>query len=165
MTAAASSESVGTSTITWNDGELVMIRVYPAPRALVFRAWTEAEHFAQWFGPHGTTLPFCVLDARPGGTVHFLHRHANGEDVWIGGEFHEVTPPERLAFGTWFSDETGGRVERPGFNLESTITVTLDEHADGTLVTIRQTGLVSDQGEVQGWAETLDRLTDHLAKA
>lgn len=165
MTAAVSSESVGTSTIGWNDGELVMTRVYPAPRALVFRAWTQAEHFAQWFGPHGTTLPFCTVDARAGGTLHFLHRHANGEDVWIGGQFHEVVQPERLALGIWFSDQTGGRVNRPGFSLESTITVTLDEHADGTRVTIRHTGLVSDQGEVQGWAEGLDRLADHLAKA
>jgi uncharacterized protein YndB with AHSA1/START domain len=165
MTAAASSESTATTSVGWDGGELVMTRVYPAPRALVFRAWTEAEHFAQWFGPHGTTLPVCELDARPGGSLHFLHRHADGLDVWVGGEFHEVAPPERLAFGTWFSDATGGRVERPGFNLESTITVTFAEHADGTRVTIRQTGLLSDQGEVQGWTETLDRLSQHLKES
>jgi uncharacterized protein YndB with AHSA1/START domain len=163
MTAAASSESTTTS-VGWNGGELVMTRVYPAPRALVFRAWTQAQHFAQWFGPHGTTLPHCTLDARPGGSLHFLHRHANGDDVWIAGRFHEVAPPERLAFGTWFSDASGGRVERPGFGLESTITVTFAEHADGTQVTIRQSGLLADQGEVEGWTETLDRLAEHLSE-
>lgn len=162
MTEAASSESTGATTIDWNGGELVMTRVYPAPRALVFRAWTEAEHFAQWFGPHGTTLPFCTVDARPGGSLHFLHRHANGDDVWVAGTFHEVAAPERLAFGTWFSDATGARVERPGFNLESTIAVTFHVHADGTRMTIRQTGLLADQGEVEGWTQTLDRLAERL---
>jgi uncharacterized protein YndB with AHSA1/START domain len=165
MTAAQSSESTAATSIVWDDAELVMNRVYPAPRALVFRAWTEAEHFAQWFGPHGTTLPHCVLDARPGGSLHFLHRHANGDDVWIGGRFHEVAPPDRLSFGTWFSDATGAPVERPGFGLESTITVTFAEHADGTQVTIRQTGLIADQGEVEGWTETLDRLAAHLGES
>jgi uncharacterized protein YndB with AHSA1/START domain len=164
MTTAASSELATTTSMDWDGGELVMTRVYPAPRALVFRAWTQAEHFARWFGPHGTSLPVCTLDARPGGSLHFLHRHADGLNVWVGGQFHEVAPPERLVFGTWFSDETGGRVERPGFNLESTIRVTFDEHADGTRVTIRQTGLISDQGEIQGWRETLDRLAGHLAQ-
>ena len=165
MMTEASSESIGTASIGWDGGELVMTRVYPAPRALVFRAWTEAEHFARWFGPHGTDLPVCRLDARPGGSLHFCHSHADGLVVWVAGEFHEVAPPERLSFGTWFSDESGGRVERPGFNLESTITVTLDEHPHGTRVTIRQTGLLSDQGEVQGWTETLERLAEHLAQA
>lgn len=164
MTTAASSESTGATSIGWDGAELVMTRVYPAPPALVFRAWTEAEHFAQWFGPHGTSLPVCTVDARPGGSLHFLHRHANGEDVWVGGQFHEVAPPERLAFGTWFSDATGARVDRPGFNLESVITVTFREHAGGTQVTIRQTGLLADQGEVDGWRETLDRLEEHLAQ-
>lgn len=163
MTTAASSESATTTSMEWDGGELVMTRVYPAPRALVFRAWTDAAHFAQWFGPHGTSLPVCTLDPRPGGSLHFLHRHADGLNVWVAGQFHEVAPPERLAFGTWFSDETGGRVERPGFNLESTILVTFDEHPAGTRVTIRQTGLLSDQGEIQGWRETLDRLAGHLA--
>jgi uncharacterized protein YndB with AHSA1/START domain len=164
MTAVASSESTATSVI-WDGGQLVMSRVYQAPRALVFRAWTEAEHFAQWFGPRGTTLPFCELDARPGGSLHFLHRHADIGDVWVAGEFHEVAPPERLAFGTWFSDATGARVERPGFGLESTITVTFHEHPDGTRVSIHQTGLLADQGEGEGWRETLDRLAEHLKQS
>jgi uncharacterized protein YndB with AHSA1/START domain len=163
MTATASSESIETTSIGWDGGELLMTRVYEAPRELVFRAWTEAGHFARWFGPRGTTLPFCKVDARPGGTLHFLHRHANGDDVWVGGVFHDVVAPERIAFGTWFSDAAGGRVERPGFPPEMTITVTLAEHAEGTLVTIRQSGLLADQGEVQGWRESLDRLSEHLA--
>ncbi len=76
-----------------------------------------------------------------------------------------MAPPERVSFTVWFSDEGGGRVERPGFPPEMSITVDFSEHPDGTLVTIRHAGLVTDQGEVQGWTESLDRLASLLAES
>jgi uncharacterized protein YndB with AHSA1/START domain len=162
MTAAAGS---GESTrIEWQGGELVLTRVFAAPRELVFRAWTQAEHFARWFGPHGATLPVCRLDARPGGTLHYQHHFPDYPDVWVAGTFTDVSPPERVSYDVWFSDETGGRVERPGFPGEMSITARFDEHPGGTLVTVHQVGLVTDQGEVQGWTETLDRLASLLAE-
>lgn len=163
MTAAAGSTAEAPGSIAWADGDLVVTHVFAAPRALVFRAWSQPEHFARWFGPRGTTLPFCRMDVRPGGTLHYLHRHADGTDVWIRGVYDEVAPPERIAFRCWFSDEGGHRVERPGFPAEMTIIVTLAEHPEGTLSTMWQTGLVTDQGEVQGWKESLDRLASLLA--
>jgi uncharacterized protein YndB with AHSA1/START domain len=165
MTAAASSESTGTPSVAWEGGELVLERVYPAPRALVFRAWTQAEHFAQWFGPRGATLPFCRLDARPGGTLHYQHHFPDYPDVWVAGVYDRVDAPEHVSFTCWFSDQGGGRVDRPGFPGEMRIAVTLAEQAEGTRVTIRQEGLVTDQGEVQGWAESLDRLGEHLKQS
>ncbi|HWK90111.1 MAG TPA: SRPBCC domain-containing protein [Longimicrobium sp.] len=163
MTAATSSGESARTSAEWENGELVITRPFDAPRALVFGTWTDAEHFARWFGPEGTTLPHCIVDARPGGTLHFCHRHANGEDVWVRGVYHEVVPPERIAFTCWFSDAAGGRVERPAFPAEMRLAATFTEHAGGTLLTIRQAGLVTDQGEVQGWTETMDRLGRLLA--
>lgn len=163
MTAAASSAGPGPAAVAWDGGELVLARVFEAPREAVFRAWTEAEHFARWFGPHGSTLSPCRLDARPGGALHYRHAFEDHEDVWVGGEYREVSPPERLAFDCWFSDPDGGRVERPGFPREMTIAIDFAEHPRGTGVTIRQAGLVEDQGEVQGWTESLDRLAALLA--
>lgn len=162
MTAAASSGGTASTRIGWEGAELVMTRVFQAPRELVFRAWTDEEHWARWFGPHGSTLPFCRLDARPGGTLHYQHHFADYPDVWIRGTYTDVAPPERVSFTCHFSDEAGGRVERPGFPGEMTITVQFAEHADGTEVAIRQTGLVTDQGELQGWTESLDRLASLL---
>lgn len=164
MTAATSSAGPAPTAVAWEGGDLVLERVFDAPRELVFRAWTEPEHFARWWGPAGSSLPFCALDARPGGTLHFCHRFPDYPDVWVAGEFREVAAPERVAFACWFSDPEGSRVERPGFPAEMTILVTLDEQGGGgTLLTARHTGLVEDQGEVQGWRESLDRLAELLA--
>ncbi len=146
-----------------SDGALVITRVFDAPREAVFEAWTRAEHFARWFGPHGTTLPVCEVDARPGGALRFLHRHANGEDVWVRGVYLEVVAPERLVIATAFTDPDGNDAERPGFGRESRITVTFAEEGGGTRLTMRQTGLVADQGEGEGWMETMDRLAEFLA--
>lgn len=143
--------------------EVRIEREFDAPRELVFRAWTEADHFRRWFGPHGATLPDCRIDARPGGTLHYRHRFPDHEDVWIAGVFDEVVAPERLSWTTWFSDASGGRRARPGFPAEMRITVAFADSGAGTRVTIRHTGLAADQGEVQGWRESLDRLRSHLA--
>lgn len=160
---AASSESVASTSAGWEGGEFVITRTYAAPRELVFRAWTDAEHFARWWGPRGASLPFCRLDARPGGTLHYQHSFPDYPDVWVAGTFREVATPERLSYDVHFSDETGGRVGRPGFPEEMTITVSFAEHPEGTRITIRHAGLVTDQGEVQGWMESLDRLAELLA--
>jgi len=161
MTAAASSPTA----VRWDDAELVITRVFDAPRELVFRAWTQAEHFARWFGPHGVTLPFCRLDARPGGIIHYHHSIPEYGDVWVGGAYDDVVAPERIAFTCYFSDPEGNRVARPGFPLEMSIEVTFDEHPEGTRVTARHRGLVSDQGEVEGWLQSLDRLAGYLRDA
>ncbi|HET7234580.1 MAG TPA: SRPBCC domain-containing protein [Longimicrobium sp.] len=143
--------------------DLVLTRVFAAPRERVWQAWTSTEHFARWFGPHGTTLPFCTLDVRPGGVLHFRHQHANGDGVWVKGVYREVAAPERLVLDWGFSDADGNRVEHPGFAKSTRVTLTLAEEEGGTRVTIRHQGLGVDQGESQGWAETLERLAELLA--
>lgn len=167
MTAAASSPDAASASVTWEGGELVITRVFDAPRELVFRAWTEPEHFARWFGPRGSTTPFLTMDARPGGILHFCHRfpEREHEDVWAKGVYLEVAAPERVVFGIHFSDPAGNRVERPGFPAEMRIAATFAERGGGTEVTIRHAGLEKDQGEVQGWTESLDRLAEELASA
>jgi uncharacterized protein YndB with AHSA1/START domain len=162
---AAPSSAPEPTRVARDGGELVLTRVFAAPRELVFRAWTEAEHFAAWYGPHGATLPFCRLDARPGGTLHYRHHFPDYPDVWVAGTFTDVAAPERLAYDVWFSDESGGPVQRPGYPPRMRIAVAFDAHPDGTLVTIRHAGLPGDQGEVQGWTESLDRLASLLAQS
>jgi uncharacterized protein YndB with AHSA1/START domain len=60
--------------------ELVITRILEAPRALVFKAWTEPERLAQWWGPRGFSLPACQLDLRPGGAYRFHMRSPEGRD-------------------------------------------------------------------------------------
>lgn len=144
--------------------DLVFTRVFNAPRERVWRAWTEPEHFSRWFGPHGTAIPFCTMDVRPGGVLRFQHVHASGEEVWVKGVYREVAAPERLVFDGGFSDAEGNDVARPGFVHTMRITITLAEHPDGTLLTARHSGLSVDQGESEGWTQSLERLAGLLAE-
>src|SRR5687768_8662741 len=78
--------------------EFVFKRVFDAPRELVFRVWTDPEHVAQWWGPHGFTNPVCIWDARPGNAIRLDMTAPDGSVNVIGGTFEQVVPPERLVF-------------------------------------------------------------------
>ncbi|MEW5926771.1 MAG: SRPBCC domain-containing protein [Gemmatimonadota bacterium] len=103
------------------------------------------------------------MEVRPGGAFHYCHGFPDHPDVWVAGEYREVAPPERLSFACWFSDAEGGRVERPGFPARMEMEVKFEVLERGTRVRVRHAGLVEDQGEVQGWRESLDRLAELLA--
>lgn len=139
---------------------LTVTRRINAPRELVYRAWTEAEQFQQWFAPYAATMPVCTLDVRPGGRLHFLHHFPDdGIDTWVGGTFLDVVPQERLVLETHFADADGNRIERPGFpTTMQLIAEFADADAGGTLVTMHMHGLASDQGESGGMHENLERL-------
>ncbi|HET7464995.1 MAG TPA: SRPBCC domain-containing protein [Longimicrobium sp.] len=143
--------------------ELVISRTFAAPRELVWRAWTGAEHLSRWFAPHGATVEVVAADARPGGTLHFCHHLAGGEEVWVRGVYREVDAPRRLVIEGGFSDAEGNERERPGFFHQTRMVVTFTEEPGGTRVTIRQ-GLDADRGESRGWSEQLDRLAGYLAE-
>jgi uncharacterized protein YndB with AHSA1/START domain len=160
--------------------ELVLTRVFEAPRALVFAAWTQAEHLAHWFGPHDVEMPFCELTARPGGVIHFCHQFASGQRLWVKGVFQEVQAPERLVFTHGFVDAEGRPGRPPMFAdwpLEAVYmtTVILAEHPRGTLLTVRQSvapaglaasAVVAEERRMarEGWLPTLERLAEHLAR-
>jgi uncharacterized protein YndB with AHSA1/START domain len=153
---------------------LVITRVFDAPRDLVFKAWTDPEHFVRWWGPKGFTVPFCKIDLRPGGVMHFCMRSPEGQDIWNKGVFREVVEPERIVSTDSFSDEEGNLVQpahygmSPDWPSETLVTVTFAEHDGKTKLTLQQTVLESvaeRHGARQGWTETLDCLAEYLAKA
>lgn len=145
------------------DGVMVLSRFFAAPREVVWRAWTEADQFQRWFGPRECTIPYCTMDVRLGGTFHLVHRMADGKEVWSKGIFRIVDPPQHLEWDDFFSDPEGNLVEHPGYPRQMRITVSFEERPGGTEITVRHAGLLSDQGESQGWIETLDRLAEQLA--
>jgi uncharacterized protein YndB with AHSA1/START domain len=82
---------------TPTDLEVVMTRVFDAPRRLVWEAWTTPALVQQWLlGPEGWTMPVCEIDLKPGGTWHYVWRRADGEEMEMSGSYREVKPPERL---------------------------------------------------------------------
>src|SRR6478735_9680878 len=87
--------------------KLRIVRVFAAPRALVFDAWTKPEHLKQWSAPNGFTMPVSQGELRPGGKWRACMVSPNGDELWLGGEYLEVIPNERLVF-THAWDEDGG---------------------------------------------------------
>jgi len=90
-----------------NERTVVITRVFDAPRELVFKAWTDAKHLAQWWGPKGFTNPICEVDARPGGNLRIVMRAPDGAEHPMTGVFREVTAPERLVFTSAAVDRDG----------------------------------------------------------
>ncbi|HXV65021.1 MAG TPA: SRPBCC domain-containing protein, partial [Vicinamibacteria bacterium] len=91
---------------TPTDREVVMTRIFDAPRTLVFEAWTRCEHVKRWMiGPEGWTMPICEIDLRPGGANRFVWRRSNGTEMEIRGVYREIRPPERLVFTEWWGGD------------------------------------------------------------
>src|SRR5437899_7660320 len=88
--------------------ELLVTRTFDAPRELVFKAWTEPERLAQWWGPKGFTMKKVSVDLRPGGVFHYGMTSPDGHEMWGRFVYREITPPERLIFVNSFSDEDAG---------------------------------------------------------
>src|SRR5882672_240983 len=78
--------------------ELVITRVFDAPRSLVFEMWTDPKHVARWWGPRGFTNPVCELDVRPGGAIRIHMRGPDGTVHPMTGVYREIVAPERIVF-------------------------------------------------------------------
>src|SRR5258706_14413299 len=87
--------------------ELVITRIFDAPRRLVFQAWNEPERVAQWWGPQGFTTISCQMDIRPGGAFRFGMRSPEGVDYWKRGVYREIVEPERVVFSFAWEDPAG----------------------------------------------------------
>ncbi len=145
-------------TATASDRELVINRVFDAPRELVWKAWT--EDMAKWSAPRGFTMPVSEGDVRPGGKWRAMMKSPDGKELWLGGEYHEVVPPERLVFTHAWDNEKG----QPGD--ESLVTVVLADIGGKTEMTFKQAGFASVEsrdGHMDGWTQCFDILAEMLA--
>jgi len=145
---------------------IVIERVFDAPRSLVFKAWTDSERLARWWGPKGFTNPVCEIDARPGGAIRIVMRTPNGAEYPMKGVFREITDPERLVFTNIAIDAAGNLL------IDGLTTVTFAEHGGKTKLTLHASALALNaiaaamlEGMHAGWSESLDRLAEYLAKA
>src|SRR5919199_1472467 len=94
---AAKTKSQRTTFTTPSDTELVASRVFDAPRALVWDAFTKPEHLQRWMlGPEGWTMPVCEVDLRPGGKWRYVWRKDDGSEMAMSGQVRDVVRPERL---------------------------------------------------------------------
>jgi uncharacterized protein YndB with AHSA1/START domain len=76
--------------------EIVLRRVFKAPRHLVFDALTKPALLQCWLGPRGWSLVVCDIDLKVGGAYRFVARHLNGDMIGWGGIYREIASPRRL---------------------------------------------------------------------
>src|SRR5512145_922942 len=89
--------SKNTTTLTMpSDREILITRVFDAPRRLVFEAISKPEHVARWWGPRCMTMLSCEMDFRPGGAWRFVSRGPDGNEYGFRGVYREIEPPERI---------------------------------------------------------------------
>ena len=157
MTEPSSSSNVG-------DHEVMITRVFDAPRELVWKAWTEPDHFAHWFGtpPYTTPLETISMDVRPGGAWRAtMVSQDDGSELPFAGEYREVVEPERLVLTFADVNDLGNP------NVE-VLTVTFTDLGGKTEVVAHQAGhLPQEQYPLlaEGYSTFFDRLAAHLAGA
>lgn len=117
-----------------SDREVQVVRSFRAPRALVYRCYSEPELIRQWMlGPPGWTMPVCEMDVRVGGTYRWRWRSKDGAtEFGFSGVFREVTPGLRTVHTETYDAGNTGAGESGG---EALIATTFTEAAGMTTVT------------------------------
>jgi len=158
--------------------EFVITRVFDAPRELVFKAWTEPDRIAKWFGPKGVTVKSAKMDLRPGGSLHSCMVTPDGHEMWGKMAYREIAPPEKLVYVNSFSNEKGELTRHPmsvTWPLEMLTTVSLKDKNGKTELTLTWVPINASVEEIAtfeqgmagmtgGWTSTFDQLDAYLTE-
>ncbi|MDE2293615.1 MAG: SRPBCC domain-containing protein, partial [Elusimicrobia bacterium] len=156
-------------------GQFVISRLVDAPRARVWRAWTEAEEMAAWFGPKGSETTHGELDLRVGGTYHYAMK-SGGVEMWGLATYKEIEAPAKLVYVQQFSDKDrglGSHPLAPTWPKRMLTTVLLQDFGPKTLITLywapvdpsaaeSETFAQGMEGMKGGWGGSFDRLDAFL---
>ena len=153
---------------------VVIERHFDAPVELVWKMWTESEHFAAWYGPTGATTPVAKMNVRVGGSRHICMamETPNGPmQMWFVGEFLKIVANERLVYTEAMSVEDGNVISpaqmgMPEGHPETTQVIVELEPVDGkTKMTMTHIGVPADSPGASGWGMAFDKLNAYLSTA
>jgi uncharacterized protein YndB with AHSA1/START domain len=152
---------------------VVVDRTFEAPVDLVWRMWTEPEHFAAWYGPAGTSIPVARMDVRVGGTrlvCMEMKTHEGTVQMWFTGEYREVSEHTRLVYTESISDQRGNVLSAAdaglpaGHPTTTEVIVELDDLGGRTKITMTHVGIPEGSPGAAGWGTAFDKLAAHLAE-
>ncbi|MDF2936187.1 MAG: hypothetical protein K0Q90_1560 [Paenibacillaceae bacterium] len=157
--------------------ELVITRIFEAPRELVFQAFTDAEHLKHWWGPEGAVLHVVEFDLSPGGSFRYYTESEEGV-MWVRIAYQEIAPPERLVFVNSFSDEAWNLIRAPfwqEYPLEIRNVFIFEEENGRTTLTMKSTPVNAAAADLaffssvipdveEGFGGTFERLAAYVAK-
>ncbi|MGE3986769.1 SRPBCC family protein [Pseudorhodoplanes sp.] len=151
-------------TMTDIERDFVISRIVQAPRARVWRAYSEADQLTRWWGPKGAAIRVLSLDFRPGGMFHYAMEFQPGHPIYGRFVYGLIRAPERLEYVNAFSDENGGLTRAPfpqlrdSFPLEFHNVVTFAEKDGTTIVTARSTPINASPAEISAFVGMFDSI-------
>ena len=150
---------------------VVIERSFDAPAELIWRMWTEPEHFKAWYGPAGAVVPIAKMDVRVGGSRLVCMQVATPDGpmrMWFTGEYREVVKNLRLVYTESFSDEHGNVLSpaalgMPGDHPTTTeVIVELEDLGGRTKMVLTHAGVPADSPGAAGWMVALDKLAAYI---
>ena len=148
-------------------------RTFEAPIDVIWAMWTEADHFANWYGPMGAKIPNAEMDVQVGGSRHITMEMEtpNGPmQMFFVGEYREIDPKTRLVYTESMADAAGNAMTAEqmgmpdGTPMETSVVVELDDRGDRTQMTMTHIGVPADSPGGQGWAMAIDKLEARVAE-
>ncbi len=148
-------------------------RTFDAPIDVIWAMWTEAEHFANWYGPMGAKIPTADMDVRVGGRRHIameIDTPGGQMQMYFVGEYREVDPKTRLVYTESMADADGNAITAEqmgmpaGAPTETSIVVELEDLGARTKMTMTHIGVPADSPGGQGWTMAIDKMQARVAE-
>jgi uncharacterized protein YndB with AHSA1/START domain len=153
---------------------VVIERIFDAPVDLIWQMWTQADHFKNWYGPNGCTIPVAEMDVRVGGkrlVCMEMQMPDRSMKMWFTGEYKEVLPNKRLVYTDSMADEHGNLVTPSAMGMPADqpttteVTVLLEDLSGRTKMVMTHAGVPADSGGAGGWDQAFAKMADHIATA
>lgn len=151
------------------DKEVNIVRIFDAPRELVFKAWTNAEYMKNWYAPQTCKTTIYKFEFKPGGIFHHEVRSPHGGCRFMA-EFLEVIENVKIVYALRFCDDSGNIISAADAQMkgpdETTVTVTFEDSEGKTKLTLHQTiseEFAKKEGSYNGWLEILDNLEKSIS--
>ncbi|BAN03471.1 SRPBCC family protein [Ilumatobacter coccineus] len=147
-------------------------RTFDAPIDLIWAMWTEADHFANWYGPMGASIPTAEMDVSVGGRRHIgmeVETPNGAMRMFFVGEYLEIEPKTRLVYTESMADADGNEMTAEqmgmpsGTPMETSVVVELEELGAQTRMVMTHRGVPADSPGGQGWAMAIDKMEARLA--
>jgi uncharacterized protein YndB with AHSA1/START domain len=146
---------------------IVIERIFDAPIDLIWQMWTDPEHFKNWYGPKGFTVPVAKMDVRVGGKHLICMASPDGSmKMWTTGEYTEIIPNERLVYTDNPADENGNVVSPSamgmpdGYPATTEVTVLLEDLGGRTKMVMAHAGVPA--GAKDGWEQAFAKMAEHI---
>ncbi|VAW31951.1 hypothetical protein MNBD_CHLOROFLEXI01-5003 [hydrothermal vent metagenome] len=157
------------SSSTVSEDAVVIERTFDASIDLIWKMWTQPEHFQSWYGPQGFTVPVAKMDVQVGGKRLICMASPDGSmKMWTTGEYMEVAPKGRLVYTESMADENGNVLSPStmgmpeGYPATTEVTVLLEELGGRTKMVMTHAGVPADSGGAGGWTQAFDKMANHI---